>query len=60
MKEAPMHRESDQHSPREDDAQKAELRGTLQGNGPSRAEEWRDPELPADDDSDVPPLGGGA
>jgi hypothetical protein len=55
-----MHRESDQHSPREDDALKAELRGTLQGNGPSRAEEWRDPEGPADDDPDVPPMGGGA
>jgi len=54
-----MHRESDRHSPREDDLMKAELRGTLQGNGPSRAEEWRDPEIPAEDE-DVPPLGGGA
>ena len=55
-----MHRESDQHSPREDDALKAELRGTLQGNGSSRAEEWREPESAPDDDTDVPPLGGGA
>ncbi|WP_410611492.1 hypothetical protein [Amycolatopsis sp. lyj-109] len=55
-----MHRESDRQSPWKDDAMKAELRGTLQGNGPSRAEEWRDLELPADDDSDVPPSGGGA
>jgi hypothetical protein len=55
-----MRRESDQHSPREDDELKAELSGTLRGNGPSRAEEWRDPEGPADDDPDVPPVGGGA
>ena len=55
-----MHRESDQHSPREEDRLKAELRGTLQGNGPSRAEDWRDPELPAGDDPDVPPPGGDA
>ena len=53
-----MHRESDQHPPREDDALKAGLRGTLQGNGPSRAEEWREPESAPDDD--VPPLGSGA
>jgi hypothetical protein len=44
-----MHRESDRHSPREDDAMKAGRRGTLQGNGSSRAEEWRDPE-PAGED----------
>ncbi|MGW3994235.1 hypothetical protein [Amycolatopsis sp. NPDC004772] len=55
-----MHRESDRHSPREDEAIKAELQGTLQGNGPTRAEQWRDPELPADDEPEVPPLGGGA
>jgi hypothetical protein len=55
-----MHRESDQHPSREDDELKAELRGTLQGNGPSRAEEWRDPECPDDDDPYVPPRGGGA
>ncbi|WP_191984045.1 hypothetical protein [Amycolatopsis eburnea] len=55
-----MHRESDQHSPREDDELKAELRGTLQGNGPAHAEEWRDPESAPDDDTDVPPIGGGA
>ncbi|MFC4000506.1 hypothetical protein ACFS2C_10580 [Prauserella oleivorans] len=52
-----MHRESDQNSPREDDEMKAELQGMLQGNRPSRAEEWRDPEPPADDDPAVPPLG---
>jgi hypothetical protein len=54
-----MHRESDRHSPGDDDALEAERRGTPQGNGPSRAEE-RDPALPADDEADVPPLGGGA
>ncbi|SDD97044.1 hypothetical protein [Actinokineospora iranica] len=52
-----MHRESDQHSPREDDALKAELQGTLKGGGPTRAEEWRDPEPPADDDPAVAPYG---
>ncbi|MDV3126952.1 hypothetical protein M1247_18665 [Mycobacterium sp. 21AC1] len=48
-----MERESSKHSPREDDELKHELRGTLQGNRSSRAEEWRDPEPPADDDPDV-------
>lgn len=51
-----MHRESDQHSAREDDQLKQELEGMMRGNRPSRAEEWRDPEPPADDDPDVPPL----
>ncbi|WP_179956835.1 hypothetical protein [Amycolatopsis anabasis] len=51
-----MHRESDQHGPRTDDELKAELEGTLRGNRPSRAEEWRDPEPPADDDPAVPPF----
>ncbi|WP_116041865.1 hypothetical protein [Amycolatopsis palatopharyngis] len=51
-----MHRESDQHSPREDDELKAEMQGMLQGNRPSRAQEWRDPEPPADDDAAVPPF----
>ncbi|MEV5300716.1 hypothetical protein [Amycolatopsis methanolica] len=52
-----MERGSEKHSPREDDALKAELRGTLQGNRSSRAEEWRDPEPPADDDPAVPLAG---
>ena len=51
---------SDRHSPREDDALEAERRGTSGDNGPSRPEERHDPELPADDEADVPPLGGGA
>jgi hypothetical protein len=51
-----MHRESNTHGPRKDEALKHELEGMLRGNRPSRAEEWRDPEPPADDD---PALGGG-
>ncbi len=34
-----MERGSDKHSPRDDDALKRELRGTLQGNRSSRVEE---------------------
>jgi hypothetical protein len=49
-----MERGSTKNSPREDDQLEKELRGTLQGNRSSRAEEWRDPEPPADDDPDVP------
>ncbi len=45
-----MHRESDTHSAREDDALKQELSGMLHANRPSRAEEWREPELPPDED----------
>jgi hypothetical protein len=45
-----MQRDSDLHNPRQDEKLERELRGTLQGNRPSRAEEWRDPEPPADDD----------
>lgn len=45
-----MRRESDTHGPRKDEALKYELEGTLRGNRSSRAEEWRDPEPPADDD----------
>lgn len=52
-----MERGSSKHSPREDDELKHELDGTLRGNRPSRAEEWRDPEPPADDDPDVPTAG---
>ncbi|WP_179118230.1 hypothetical protein [Saccharothrix sp. ALI-22-I] len=45
-----MHRESSKHGPLKDDELKHELQGTLRGNGPSRAEEWRDPESPTDDE----------
>jgi hypothetical protein len=52
-----MERGNAKHSPREDDERKHELSGTVRGNRPSRAEEWRDPEPPADDDPDVPTAG---
>lgn len=45
-----MQRGSDKHSPRKDDQLKHELEGTMRGNRSSRAEEWRDPEPPAEDD----------
>jgi hypothetical protein len=50
MEVAPMHRESDTHGPRQDDNLKHELDGMLHANRPSRAEEWREPELPPDED----------
>ncbi len=52
-----MERGNAKHSPRDDEALKHEMSGYLQGNRPSRAEEWRDPEPPADDDPDVPTAG---
>lgn len=52
-----MERGNAKHSPREDDELKHELEGTLRGNRPSRTEQWRDPEPPADDDPDVPTAG---
>lgn len=55
-----MPRESDQHSPRADDELKAELQGTLKGNGPAHAERWRDPELPDDEDEPDAPADGSA
>jgi hypothetical protein len=62
-KEITMQRGSDQHSLREDDELKAEMQGMLaemqrmlKGNKPTRAEEWREPEPPADDDPGVPPF----
>jgi hypothetical protein len=48
-----VERGSDKHNPRTDDELQHELEGTLRGNRPARAEEWRDPEPPADDDPDV-------
>jgi len=45
-----VERGSSKHSPREDDALAAEVEGMVRGTGPTRAEEWRDPEPPADDD----------
>ncbi|HEY3752136.1 MAG TPA: hypothetical protein VGL80_23375 [Pseudonocardiaceae bacterium] len=47
------HRDSDQHGPRADEELDKELRGLLQGNRPTRAEAWREPE--ADDDLEPQP-----
>jgi hypothetical protein len=51
-----MQRESTKHGRVADEELKHELEGTLRGNRSSRAEEWRDPEPPADDDHVPPPL----
>ena len=48
-----MERGSDKHAPRKDEELKHELEGMLRGNRPSRVEEWRDPEPPADDDPEL-------
>jgi hypothetical protein len=53
-----VQRESDKHGRLHDENLKHELEGTLRGNRPSRAEEWRDPEPPADDDPNIPPFSG--
>ncbi len=52
-----MERGNAKHGSREDDELKHELDGMVRGNRPNRAEEWRDPEPPADDDPDVPTAG---
>jgi hypothetical protein len=52
-----MERGNAKHSPRKDDELKHELEGTVRANRSTRAEEWRDPEPPADDDRDVPTAG---
>ncbi len=51
-----MRRESDQHSPRQDDELKSGMEGMLRSGGPTHAEEWAAPEPPADDDPDVRPF----
>ncbi|BDT87524.1 hypothetical protein GV791_10025 [Nocardia cyriacigeorgica] len=48
-----MERGSSKHGPKRDDELAHELQGTIRGNRSSRAEEWRDPEPPADDDPDL-------
>jgi hypothetical protein len=45
-----MERGSDLHGPRKDDSLKQSMQGMIRGNRPDRAEEWREPEPPADDD----------
>ncbi|MEU4311324.1 hypothetical protein [Nocardia sp. NPDC024068] len=44
-----MERGNSKHSAIRDDELAHELQGTLRGNRSSRAEEWHDPEPPADD-----------
>jgi hypothetical protein len=41
------------HGPRHDDALKKALRGELQANRATRAQEWREPEPPGDDQPDA-------
>ncbi|SHF29300.1 hypothetical protein [Streptoalloteichus hindustanus] len=48
-----MHRGSDKHGPRQDDKLKHDVEGMVRGNRPSRVEEGRDPEPPADDDPEI-------
>jgi hypothetical protein len=55
-------RGSDRLNVHRDDVMKHELQGMLRGDHPTRAEEWRDQEPPAEDDPDlvdgpVPPRG---
>ncbi|MEU6132699.1 hypothetical protein ABZ805_26275 [Saccharopolyspora sp. NPDC047091] len=45
-----MQRGSDKHGPAQDDALEQDVRGLLQGNHPTRAQEELDAEPPADDD----------
>jgi hypothetical protein len=53
VEEESVDRGSDKHGPRVDDELEEELEGTLRGNRPSRVDESRDPEPPADDDPPV-------
>lgn len=48
-----MERGNTKHGPAQDDQLAHELDGTIKGNRSSRAQEWRDPEPPADDDPQV-------
>jgi hypothetical protein len=44
-----MQRGSDKHGPAKDDAMSTEVRGLTRGGHDPRAEEWRSPEPPGDD-----------
>jgi hypothetical protein len=46
-----MQRGSDKHSPRVDDELEHEMEGAIRANRPTRAQESRDAEPPADDDT---------
>ncbi|GAB2856553.1 hypothetical protein [Lentzea nigeriaca] len=45
-------RGSDQHGFAKDDHLKKELENELRAGGPTRSEEWREPELPTADEND--------
>ena len=47
-----MERGSDKHSPRVDEALDHEVEGLVRGDGPTHAEEWKDPE-PTGEDQEV-------
>lgn len=49
-KEESVQRGSDKHGARQDDALARDVEGMIRGTGPTHAEEWKDPEPPADDD----------
>jgi len=48
-----MERGNTKHGPLQDENLKHEVEPIVRGTGPSRAEEWRDPEPPADDDPEL-------
>ncbi|MEU4596270.1 hypothetical protein [Nocardia sp. GTS18] len=48
-----IERGNTKHGPAHDEELAHELDGTIKGNRSSRAEEWRDPEPPADDDPET-------
>ena len=48
-----VQRGSDKHGARQDDALAREVEGMIRGTGPTNAEEWKDPEPPADDDPEL-------
>ncbi len=50
-----MERGSAKHSARQDEALAEEVEGLIRGTGPTHAEEWKDPEPPADDDPPADP-----
>jgi hypothetical protein len=45
-----MQRGSDKHGARKDDALASDVENMIRGTGSTHAEEWKDPEPPADDD----------
>ncbi|WP_182347482.1 hypothetical protein [Tomitella gaofuii] len=51
-----MERGSDKHGARADDELQEEVEPMIRSSRPAHAEEWRQPEPPADDDPDVRPF----